>query len=138
MRFKRFLIPVVLLRRPVKNLQVKVSLSKIIRNKPEIFEPVEFNLTADKDNKSDSIQYVPIKSTLKVWGCFRVSLDQGNDNEGNGRLRTFKDGTAYRSNELFSLGNNSLQLVLYHDDFGTANPLENKVSKYKASAFYFV
>ena len=66
MRFKRFLIPVVLLRRPVKNLQVKVSLSKIIRNKPEIFEPVEFNLTADKDNKSDSIQYVPIKSTLKV------------------------------------------------------------------------
>ena len=64
-------------------------------------------------------------------------LDQGNDKEGNGRLRTFKDGTTYRRNELFSLDKNSSQLVLYRD-FGTVNPLGNKVSKYKVSAFYFV
>ena len=60
MRLKKFLIPAVLFRRPVKNLHVKKSLSQVIRNKPEFVEPVEFNLTADKDNKSDSIQYVPI------------------------------------------------------------------------------
>ena len=63
-------------------------------------------------------------------------LDQGND---NGRLRTFKDGTAYRrGNEVFSLDKNSLQFILYHDDFGTINPSGKKVSKYKVSAFYFV
>ena len=65
-------------------------------------------------------------------------LDQGNDNEGNRRLRTFKDGTAYRRNELFLLDKNPLQLVLYYDNFGTVDPLGNKVSKYKVSAFYFV
>ena len=63
-------------------------------------------------------------------------LDQGNDKERNGRLRTFKDGTAYRRNELFPLDKNSSQLVLYHD-FGSVNPLGNKISKYKESAFYF-
>ena len=31
-----------------------------------------------------------------------------------------------------------MQLVLYDDDFGTVNPLGNKVSKYKVPAFYFV
>ena len=64
-------------------------------------------------------------------------FDERNDNEGNGRLITFKDGTAYRRNELFSLDKSSLKLVLYHD-FGTVNPLGNKVSMYKVSAFYFV
>ena len=65
-------------------------------------------------------------------------LDQGDDNEWNRRLRTFKDGKAYRRNELFSLDKNPLQLVLYYDNFGTVDPLGNKVSKYKVPAFYFV
>lgn len=54
-------------------------------------------------------------------------LDQGNDTEENGRSKTFKDGKTDRRNELFSLDKNSLQLVLYHDDFSTVNPLRNKV-----------
>ena len=39
---------------------------------------------------------------------------------------------------MFSSKQNSLQLILYHDDFKTVNPLGNKVVKYKVSAFYFV
>ena len=43
------------------------SLSQFIRNNPKFVELVGFNLDVDKDNKSDSIQYVPILSTLKVF-----------------------------------------------------------------------
>ena len=101
---------------------------QFIRNKPKFVEPVQFNLGVDKDNKSDSIQYMPILSTLKVLlkheDILGSVLDQENDKEGNGRLRTYKDGTACRSNEFFSLDKNSFQLVLYHD-FGNANLLAN-------------
>ena len=86
------------------------SLSQFIRNKPKLAEPVEFNLGVDKGNKSDSIQHVPILSTPKVLleheDVLGSVLDQGNDNEGDARLRTFKDGTAYRRNELFSVDKN--------------------------------
>ena len=33
---------------------------------------------------------------------------------------------------------NCLEIILYHDDFEIVNPLGNKVSKYKISAFYFI
>ena len=108
------------------------SLSQFNRNKPKFGEPIEFNLDVDNYNKSDLIQYARNLSTLKVLleheDVLGSVLDQGNDNEGHEMLRTFKDGTAYRRNGLFSLDKNSLQLVLYHDGFATFNPLKNKVS----------
>ena len=39
---------------------------------------------------------------------------------------------------MFSSKQNSLQLILYHDDFGTVNLLGNKVVKYKVSLFCFL
>ena len=47
-------------------------LSQFIRNKPKFIEPIEFNLGVDKDNKSDSIQYVTILSTLKCCWSMRM------------------------------------------------------------------
>ena len=44
----------------------------------------------------------------------------------------------FKNNNLFSTLQNHLEIILYHDDFGTVNPLGNKVSKYKISAFYFL
>lgn len=37
-----------------------------------------------------------------------------------------------------SEGIKKLEIILYHDDFNVVNPLRNKTSKYKVSAFYFV
>ena len=50
----------------------------------------------------------------------------------------FCDGEVFKNNNLFSTLQNCLEIILYHDDFGTVNPLGNKVSKYKISAFYFL
>ena len=46
----------------------------------------------------------------------------------DGRIGTFL---------LFNSPENSIEVILYQDDFNV-NPLDNKVSKYKVSAFYFV
>ena len=91
--------------------------------------------------KFDSIRYVPIISILKVLlkheDVLAPILHQNNQ-ENDDRLRTYQDGKAFHKNKLFSSKQNSLQLILYHDDFETVNPLGNKVVKYKVSAFYFV
>ena len=107
MRLKQFLIPAFLLKEPVKNILVKNLFPNLLETNQNLL-----NLGVDKDNKSDSIQYVPILSTLKVLleheDVLESVLDQGKDNGGNGKLRTFKDGTANRRNELFPLDKNSL------------------------------
>ena len=61
-----------------------------------------------------------------------------NNQENNDRIRSYKDEKIFHRNELFSPKRNSLQLILYHDDYGTALILGNKVVKYKVSAFYFI
>ena len=55
-----------------------------------------------------------------------------------GTINKFTQGSLCQKNELFSRFPYSLQLILYHDDFGVSNPLGNKIKFYKTSAFYFV
>ena len=56
----------------------------------------------------------------------------------NSVIRRYSDGIAYAGNKLFSSTGHQLEIILHHDDFNVVNPLGNKVSKYKLSAFYFV
>ena len=62
----------------------------------------------------------------------------GGKKENNSVIRRYSDGIAYAENKLFSSSGHHLEIILYHDHFNVVNPLENKVSKYKVSAFCFV
>ena len=120
----------------------EMSLSEFIKSKEEFVDPVEINLGWDNvTQKYDSIQYVSSISILKVLlkheDVLASILHQKNQ-ENDDRLKTCQDGKAFHRNKLFSFKQNSLQLTLYYEDFGTVNPLGNNVVKYKASAFYFV
>ena len=66
---------------------------------------------------------------------FILKPDQ--ESSKSGYLHMFCDGEVFKNNNLFSTLQNHLEIILYHDDFGTVNPLGNKVSKYKISSFYF-
>ena len=118
------------------------SLSEFIKSKEEFLKPVEINLGWDNvTQKFDSIQYVSIISTLKILLKHEdvlASILHQNNQEKDDRLRTYRDGKVFHRNRLLSSKQNSLQLILCHDDFETVNPLGNKVVKYKVSAFYFV
>ena len=103
--------------------------------------PREVFLGHDEEtNRSDSIQYVPIFDTLKVL----LSKDDVRkhvftpDVRPGGIIKEFRDGTVFKTNPLFQSDDTVLQINLYFDDFVATNPLGNKTSKYKISAFYFV
>ena len=53
-------------------------------------------------------------------------------------LRTYHDGSAFKSNSLLNSEKKTLEIVLYHHEFGIVNPLGSKTVKYKTSGFYFV
>ena len=57
--------------------------------------------------------------------------NQGNDD----RLRNYQDGKAFQRNKLLSPTQNSWQLILYHDDFGTVNLLGKKVVSIRCQHF---
>ena len=81
-------------------------------------------------------------STLNVLlshqDVLSLVLKPEQENSKSGYLHTFRDGKAFKNNDLVKTSQNCLEIILHHDDFGTVNPLGNKVSKYKISAFYFV
>ena len=90
--------------------------------------------------KQDTVQYAPILSTLKAIlsheDVLIYVLEQNVSNKFN--FKTFKDGSAYRTNPFLNANPNILEICMYHDDFGIANPLGSKTHKLKISAFCFV
>ena len=51
-------------------------------------------------------------------------------------IRSFRDGSVFSDNELFSVNPNALQINIYSDEFQCSNPLKPK-SQYKVNGFYF-
>ena len=49
---------------------------------------------------------------------------------------TAYDVNAFKSNSLLNSERKTLEIVLYHDDFGIVNVLGNKTVKHKTSGFY--
>ena len=109
------------------------SLDEFVQKQKFYVAPKQINIGSDEAcQKEDSIQYVPLLSTLDVILQHEDVLSEvladtncNNNNPGN-KLKSFKDGTAYKENKLFSSDKNTLQICLYHDDFNIVNPLGNK------------
>ena len=119
----------------------KKALTQYIKKKACYVEPQEVAIGFDEiKQKNDTVQYIPVLETLKIVMSHEDVLGTvlQSRQSTNGRLYSFNDGAVYKGNKLFSAVKNALELVLYHDDFNVINPLGNKVSKYKVSAFYFV
>ena len=119
----------------------KKALNEYVKNQREFIELKEVSLGFDPmTQKQDTIQYVLISSTLKAIlsheEVLTYVLAQSISNNFN--FKTFKDGTAYRTNPFLNANPNILEICMYHDDYGISNPLGNKTHKHKISAFYFV
>ena len=83
--------------------------------------------------KADTIQYIPLYKTLNVLLSREDVLSEVTRSH-----RTYHDRTAFKFNFLLNSEKKTLEIVLYHHDFGIVNPLANKTVKYKTSGFYFV
>ena len=92
--------------------------------------------------KPETVQYVPIIDTLAMLLKHEDVLGKVlNGPKTNTNLyNCYSDGKIFKENDFWSTseGIKKLEIILYHDDFNVVNPLGNKTSKYKVSAFYFV
>ena len=118
------------------------SLLECAKRCDSFVEPLELHLGFNAEmQKADSIQYIPPYKTLDVLLSHEDDLDEvlksQEVTEHDNVLRIY-DGSAFKSNSLLNSEKKTLEIVLYHDDFGIVNPLRNKTVKYKTSGFYFV
>ena len=119
----------------------KKALNEYVKNQKEFIEPKEVSLGFDPmTQKQDTIQYVPILSTLKAILSHEEVLTYVQEQNvfNNFNFKIFKDCAAYRTNPFLNANPNILEICMYHDDFGIVNPLGNKIHTHKISAFYFM
>ena len=119
------------------------SLSEYIKRCESFVEPLELSLGFNAEmQKADTIQHIPLYKTLNVLLSHEDALSEVLKSqelaEDDNVLRTYHDGSAFESNSLLNSEKKTLEIVLYHDDFGIVNPLGNKTVKYKSSGFYFL
>ena len=91
------------------------------------------------DNGTTSM-YVPVLKTLKSLLHHNDILGYVFDkvkNKASSIISDFADGTAYKSNLLFSQNCPTIQINLYIDDFQIVAPIGNKTRKHKLCAVYF-
>ena len=91
------------------------SLDEFVQKQKFYVAPKQINIGFDEvSQKEDTIQYVPLLSTLDVILQREDVLSEvladtncNNNNLGN-KLKSFTDGTAYKENKLFSSDKNTL------------------------------
>ena len=110
------------------------SLSEYTKRCDRFVEPLELSLGFNAETqKADTIQYIPLYQTLNfllsLKNAFSEVLKSQEVTEDDNVLRTCHDGSAFKSNSLLNSERRTLQIILYHDDFGIANPLGNSKVK---------
>ena len=110
------------------------SLSEYVKRCDNFVEPLELRLAFNAEmQKADNIQYIPLYKTLNVLLSHEDALSKvlksQQITEHDNVLRTYHDGSAFKSNSLLNSEKKTLEIVLYHDDFGIVNPLGNKTVK---------
>ena len=119
------------------------SLANYIKSRESFVPPVEITLGMDSvSGKPETVQYAPIIDTLAMLLKREDVLGKVlNGPKTNTNLyNCYSAGKFFKENDFWSTseGIKKLEIILYHDDFNVVNPLGNKTSKYKVSAFYFV
>ena len=128
---------------PCQHFCGQKSLTNYIKSRESFVPPVEITLGMDSvSGKPETVQYVPIIDTLAMLLKREDVLGKVlNGPKTNTNLyNCYSAGKFFKENDFWSTseGIKKLEIILYHDDFNVVNPLGNKTSKYKVSAFYFV
>ena len=101
--------------------------------------PIEIYLGDDGYNKKEYLHYVPVPDMLKALLSRKDIRDavKNNKKSDDNKIRSFKDGSAYRNNEFFASDENKIYLKFFVDEFEPANPIADSRTKYKIYAIYY-
>ena len=137
---------------PFSKLNTETKRKKYFSEKWDIVEPKELVLGVRLDTRrdrptgvysqipvTDKYMYVPILGTLKsifknseIIECFLQEKPSK-----TGMYQDINDGLYFQNHPLFSQHRHALQILLYYDDFETANPLGSKKGIHKLGCVYF-
>lgn len=137
---------------PFSALNTEAKRQKHFNERWEIVQPEEHVLGVRMDVRrdrttgiysqfpvTDKYMYVPILGTLKSIfknGEIRKSFLEEKLSE-KGIYKDINDGSYFQNHSLFSQERYALQILLYYDDFETANPLGSKKGVHKLGGVYF-
>ena len=122
-----------------KKFSGKKNLNEFVKNQEYFIEPKQISLVFDPTTqREDTIQYVPIYSTLNaVLRHEDVLAHNYAETSQNGVIKTFRDSLAFKSNKFLNSREHVLEICLYHDDFSIVKPLGNKTHKHISVLFCF-
>jgi hypothetical protein len=136
---------------PFSNLQTANAQSSFIQKNMKYVQPVEYILGRNigfknKGNKQqmcetdDTMVYIPILESIeqllsnpRIYDLVRNPLTTSKE----GILYDIRDGVCWKSNPIFQLNADGLQVVLYHDEVELCNPLGSHMGKHKVDLYYY-
>ena len=98
------------------------------------------SLRTQQKRVPETFQYTPINENLKVFletpGCISSILEYKQKVSDNDVLESFQDGAYYKQCNQEKEGEITIELLLYTDEFETANPLGPRKGKHKLLAVH--
>ena len=111
-----------------KKFSRKKNLNEFVKNQEYFIEPKQISLGFDPTSqREDTIQYVPIYSTLNAVLRHKVVLAHiyAETSLQSGVIKTFGDSLAFKSKKFLNSREHVSEISLYHDDFSVVNPVGN-------------
>ena len=122
-------------------IENEVNRKKFITNEFAYAAPISVRLnTDDMREKPETLQYIPIKETLKILLEDETFLSQKNSDpyfHEDDVVKDCRDGLNFRQNEFFKQNPTAVPLLLFQDELEVANPLGSGKTKHKIQCTYF-
>lgn len=124
-----------------QKLNSKAKLERFVETDFQQVKPIEIVLGLSDKGKDETMQYVPIKETLKYLLGFDdifAEVLSGHVSEDESILRDFVDGSLYKNHPTFSQEKDAIIIILYIDEFTVTGQLSGRAKNYKITATYLI
>ena len=123
-----------------KELEKESKRKKFICSSFPHVQPVTVQLNSIREEKAETMQYVPIKDSVKLLLEDQTYIEQKNEDpyfSQAGVVKDIRDGTCYRENEFFKINPDAVPLIVFIDELEVCNPLGSGKSRHKINCTYF-
>ena len=123
------------------DLETEAKRKKYVLTSFENVQPVTVRLNKDSPGvKPETMQYIPIKQTLKLLLEDESYIRQRRDDPyfyEPGIIKDVRDGKNFRRNQFFSENPSAVPLLFFQDELEVVNPLGAGKSKHKIQCTYW-
>ena len=123
-----------------KDLESELKRKKYIMTEFENARPVTVRLNEGSREKPETMQYIPIKQSLKILVEDETYINQKKDDpyfSEENVIKDVKDGINFRKNKYFRENPTAVPLLVFQDELEVVNPLGAGKSKHKIQCTYY-